>query len=44
MIRIFAFDVDLEAHIGPGDSMEVFHSLPDPTYASAGDPEILLPR
>ena len=29
LIRILAFDVDLQAHIGPGDAMEVFHSLPD---------------
>ena len=41
LIRILAFDVDLQAHIGPGDSMEVFHSLPDPTDKDVGDPEIL---
>ena len=41
LIRIFAFDVDLTAKISPGDSMEVFHSLPDPTDTTAGDPEIL---
>ncbi len=41
LIRIFAFDVDLEAHVTPGDSMEVFHSLPDPGDRDATDPEIL---
>ena len=41
LVRIFAFDIDLTAGISPGDAMEVFHSLPDPTDASAGDPEIL---
>jgi murein DD-endopeptidase MepM/ murein hydrolase activator NlpD len=41
LIRVLAFDVDLQAHIGPGDAMEVFHSLPDQTDTEAGDPEIL---
>jgi murein DD-endopeptidase MepM/ murein hydrolase activator NlpD len=41
LVRIFAFDVDLESRITPGDSMEVFHSLPDPTDREAADSEIL---
>ncbi len=39
LIRIFAFDVDLQARITPGDSIEVFHSLPD--ASNGGEPEIL---
>jgi murein DD-endopeptidase MepM/ murein hydrolase activator NlpD len=41
LIRVFAFDVDFQARVAPGDSMEVFHSLPDPTDAEAVEPEIL---
>jgi len=41
LIRIFAFDVDLQTRITPGDSIEVFHSLPDPNDADAAEPEIL---
>lgn len=41
LIRIFAFDVDFQARITPGDTMEVFHSLPDPDDRDAADPEIL---
>ncbi len=40
LIRIFAFDVDFQARITPGDSIEVFHSLPE-DGADASDPEIL---
>jgi murein DD-endopeptidase MepM/ murein hydrolase activator NlpD len=41
LIRIFAFDVDFQARITPGDALEVFHSLPDAQDRDAGDPEIL---
>ena len=41
LIRIFAFDVDFQARISPGDPLEVFHSLPDPTDTEAGDAEVL---
>lgn len=41
LIRIFAFDVDLQSRITPGDSLEVFHSLPDPSDRDATDPEVL---
>jgi murein DD-endopeptidase MepM/ murein hydrolase activator NlpD len=40
LIRILAFDVDLQARIAPGDAMEVFHSLPDGDK-DVTDPEIL---
>jgi murein DD-endopeptidase MepM/ murein hydrolase activator NlpD len=40
LIRIFAFDVDFQARIGAGDSIEVFHSLPD-TDPDASEPEVL---
>jgi murein DD-endopeptidase MepM/ murein hydrolase activator NlpD len=40
LIKMFAYDVDFQSRITPGDSLEVFHSMPDPTGA-AGDPEIL---
>ncbi|MEX0852202.1 MAG: peptidoglycan DD-metalloendopeptidase family protein [Bauldia sp.] len=41
LIRVFAFDVDFQARITPGDSLEVFHSLPDSDDRDAGEPEIL---
>jgi murein DD-endopeptidase MepM/ murein hydrolase activator NlpD len=41
IIRIFAFDVDFQSRILPGDSLEVFHSLPDAQDRDAGSPEIL---
>ncbi len=41
LIRIFAYDVDFQARITPGDSMEVFHSLPDSSDPDASDPEVL---
>jgi murein DD-endopeptidase MepM/ murein hydrolase activator NlpD len=41
LIRIFAFDVDFQARTTPGDSMEVFHSLPDPNDRDATEPEVL---
>lgn len=28
LIRIFAFDLDMQARVGPGDSIEVFHAMP----------------
>ncbi len=40
LIRVFAFDVDFQARISPGDEIEVFHSLPDDD-PETGDPEIL---
>ena len=41
LIRVFAFDVDYLARIGPGDTMEVFHSLAEPGEVDTGEPEIL---
>ena len=41
LIRIFAYDVDFQSRITPGDTMEVFHSLPDASDRDGGDPEIL---
>ena len=41
LIKAFAYDVDFQAHIGVGDSMEIFHSLPDPNDQEASDPQIL---
>ena len=41
LIRVFAFEVDFQARVGPGDSMEVFHSLPEAGDTEAGEPEIL---
>ena len=41
LIRVFAFDVDFQARTSPGDSMEVFHSLPDPNDRDANEPEVL---
>lgn len=40
LIRIFAFDVDYQARMSPGDTLEVFHSLPDEA-PDASEPEIL---
>jgi murein DD-endopeptidase MepM/ murein hydrolase activator NlpD len=41
LIRIFAFDVDFQARITPGDSVEIFHSIQDPDDREAPEPEIL---
>jgi murein DD-endopeptidase MepM/ murein hydrolase activator NlpD len=41
LIRIFAFDVDFQARITPGDTLEVFHSLPDTQDRDAAEPEVL---
>lgn len=41
MIRVFAFDVDFQARVSPGDAMEVFHSMPDPADTEAAEPEVL---
>lgn len=40
LVRIFAYDVDFQARISPGDSLEVFHSLPD-ADPDASEPEVL---
>ena len=40
LIRIFAYDVDFQSRISPGDSIEIFHSLPDDS-ADAVEPEVL---
>ncbi|MHA1549475.1 MAG: M23 family metallopeptidase [Alphaproteobacteria bacterium] len=41
LVRIFAFDVDFQARTSAGDSLDVFHSLPDKDDVSSGGPEIL---
>ena len=41
LVRMFAFDVDFQARVSPGDSMEVFHSMPDPADKEARDGEVL---
>ncbi len=41
LVRIFAFDVDFQQRVAPGDSMEILHSMADPADKDAGDPEIL---
>jgi murein DD-endopeptidase MepM/ murein hydrolase activator NlpD len=41
LVRIFAFDVDFQARISPGDALEVFHSMPDPADKEARDGEVL---
>jgi len=42
LVRVFAFDVDFQARITPGDTLEVFHSLPsDDPDPDAAEPEIL---
>lgn len=40
LLRIISYDVDFQARISPGDSIEVFHSLPE-SGASDSDEEIL---
>lgn len=40
LVRVFAFDVDFQARISPGDTIEVFHSLPEDD-AAASEPEVL---
>ena len=41
LIKVFAYDVDFQARVGAGDSLEVFHSTADPNDKEAGDPELL---
>jgi murein DD-endopeptidase MepM/ murein hydrolase activator NlpD len=41
LIRVFAFDVDFQSRITPGDSLEIFHSIQDPDDRDAPEPEIL---
>ena len=41
LIRVFAYDVDYQTRITPGDSLEVLHSMADPQDPEAGDPEVL---
>jgi murein DD-endopeptidase MepM/ murein hydrolase activator NlpD len=41
LVKIFAFDVDFQSRIAPGDTLEVFHSMPDPNDRDAPEPEIL---
>jgi murein DD-endopeptidase MepM/ murein hydrolase activator NlpD len=41
LVRVFAFDVDFQARVSPGDAMEVFHSMPDPADKEARDGEVL---
>ena len=41
LVRIFAFDVDFQQRVAPGDSMEILHSMADPAEKDAGDPEVL---
>lgn len=44
LIRVFAFDVDFQARVSPGDAIEVFHSLPETNAqaeAEASEPEVL---
>jgi murein DD-endopeptidase MepM/ murein hydrolase activator NlpD len=40
LVRIFAYDVDFQARISPGDTLEVFHSLPEDS-PDAAEPEVL---
>ncbi len=40
LVRIFAYDVDFQARISPGDTLEIFHSLPD-ADPDASEPEVL---
>ena len=40
LVRIFAYDVDFQTRISPGDTLEVFHSLPDED-PDASEPEVL---
>ncbi len=41
LVRIFAFDVDFQQRVNPGDSIEILHSIADPADKDAGEPEIL---
>jgi murein DD-endopeptidase MepM/ murein hydrolase activator NlpD len=41
LVRMFAFDVDFQQRVNPGDSMEILHSMADPADQDAGDPEVL---
>ncbi|HEY5081518.1 MAG TPA: M23 family metallopeptidase [Bauldia sp.] len=41
LIKMFAYDVDFQARVSPGDSMEVFHSMPDPADTENADAEVL---
>jgi murein DD-endopeptidase MepM/ murein hydrolase activator NlpD len=41
LVHVFAYDVDFTARISPGDSMEIFHSIPDASDSEAGAPEVL---
>ena len=41
LVRMFAFDVDFQARVSPGDALEVFHSMPDPADKEARDGEVL---
>ncbi len=40
LVRIFAYDVDFQTRISPGDTLEVFHSLSDED-PDASEPEVL---
>ncbi|BCP55100.1 peptidase M24 [Kaistia sp. 32K] len=40
LIHIFSYDVDFQSRVSPGDSLEVFHSLPE-ADGSSDDEEIL---
>ena len=40
LIRIFAFDVDFQSRVTPGDTIEIFHSMPDDD-PDASEPEVL---
>ncbi len=41
LVRIFAFDLDMQSRIGPRDSIEIFHRLPDGDTAEAADEGII---
>jgi murein DD-endopeptidase MepM/ murein hydrolase activator NlpD len=41
LVRIFAFDLDMSSRIGPRDSIEVFHRLPDGDGTEAVDEGIV---
>ena len=41
LIKIFAFDVDYQSRVAPGDQVQIFHSLADPKDPDAGEPEVL---
>jgi murein DD-endopeptidase MepM/ murein hydrolase activator NlpD len=40
IVRIFAYDIDFQSRISPGDSIEIFHSLPEDA-PDAVEPEVL---